>query len=85
VTGKEQGPLVTASGAMAETHTQTSEQTSEQRSGACESEAGRRDGMESELGNGEGEGLDCRFIERGRRGERSPREGERWLGPSIGH
>jgi hypothetical protein len=54
--GKEQGPLVTASDVMAGTHTQTSEQ----RSGACE----------SELGDGEGEGLDCYFIERGRGRER---------------
>jgi hypothetical protein len=30
-----------------------------------------RDGLESELGDGEVEGLDCPFIERGRGGERS--------------
>jgi hypothetical protein len=48
---------VTASGVIAGTHTQTSKQ----RSGACE----------SELGDGEGGGLGCPFIERGRGGERS--------------
>jgi hypothetical protein len=55
-TGEEQGPLVMTSGVMAGTHTQTSEQ----RSGACE----------SELGDGEGGGrrkeFGCPFIEDGR-------------------
>jgi hypothetical protein len=31
---------------------------------------------EGELGDGEGQGLGCAFIERGRGGERSPGEGE---------
>jgi hypothetical protein len=51
------GAGTSSHGVMAEKHTQTSEQ----RSGACE----------SELGDGEGGGLGCPFIERGRGGERS--------------